>query len=458
MQLRKQHWLWIALVSFTSLTACKKDNEDVQAPDADVPAPSGATEADKLKDTALLYAKDIYLWYKQIPSTFNARSYSDLNKIMEGIRQYSIEPGFTTAVDRWSFAVDRKQWDNVSSGVGGDFGINVFFKEEGDLRVSYVEKNAPAGRAGIRRGWRILKLNGNSNITTGNANTIIGAVYNSNSTTFTFQKPDNSTVDITLNAGSYQEDPIQLDTVYTTGSNKVGYMVFNSFLGDTTAVYNKFANVFSRFANAGVKDVVIDLRYNGGGYVTVQQKLANYLVPSSANGNLMMKQEFNDKYSRYNSVENFKKLGNLNVNRIFFIVSRSTASASELLINNLKPYMDVKVVGPNPTYGKPVGYFPIEVGSWYIFPVSFKSTNKAGEGNYYNGISLTHRAADGLDMDWGDAKEASLASVLSYINTGSFSRTTQSAFDGSDRSRVLEGNQTLDKGTFKGMIDARRMQ
>lgn len=458
MQLRKHRWLWIALVSFTSLTACKKDKDDVQAPEPETPTSGSATEADKLKDTALLYSKDIYLWYKQIPASFNARSYSDLNKIMEGIRQYSVEPGFTTAVDRWSFAVDRAQWDNVSAGVGGDFGINVFFKEEGDLRVSYVENNAPAGKAGIRRGWRILKLNGNSNITTGNANAIIEAVYNSNATTFTFQKPDNSTVDVTLSAGSYQENPVHLDSVYTVGSNKVGYMVFNSFLGDTTAVYNKFANVFSRFSSAGVKDVVIDLRYNGGGYVTVQQKLANYLAPSAANGNLMMKQEFNDKYTQYNSIDNFKKLGNLNLNRIFFIVSRSTASASELLINNLKPYMDVKIVGPSATYGKPVGYFPIEVGSWYIFPVSFKSTNKAGEGNYYNGLSLTHKVADGLDKDWGDTQEASLASILSYIQNGSFGRTTPTTIDGSDRSRIVEGNQTLDKSSFKGMIDARRMR
>lgn len=102
MQLTKHRWLWIALLCFTSFAACKKNTEDVPAPESSTPVTGGAAEADKLKDTALLYAKDIYLWYKQIPSTFNARSYSDLNKIMEGIRPYSIEPGFSTAVDRWA--------------------------------------------------------------------------------------------------------------------------------------------------------------------------------------------------------------------------------------------------------------------------------------------------------------------------------------------------------------------
>lgn len=135
-------------------------------------------------------------------------------------------------------------------------------------------------------------------------------------------------------------------------------MVFNSFLGDTTEIYNEFSRVSNRFVNYGVTDVVIDLRYNGGGYVSVAEKFANFLVKSSANGQVMMKQEFNDKYKSWNSTETFKKLGSLNINRIYFIVSKSTASASELLINNLKPYMDVVLLGQTSTYGKPVGYFP----------------------------------------------------------------------------------------------------
>jgi carboxyl-terminal processing protease len=456
MQPTKHRFFWIALLGLASFTACKKDQDEVEeTPEVVV---GGSTLAEKLKDTSLLYARDIYLWYNQIPASFNAKSYADPNKIMEAIRQYSKEPGFSDPVDRWSFAIDQKEWDNVSAGIGGDFGISVFFIAEGDLRVSHVIKGSPAARAGIHRGWKITKLNGNSNITTGNANAIVNAVYGSSSTTFTFQKPDNTSGDITLTAGTYVENPVHLDTVYNAGSSKVGYLVFNSFLGDTTAVYNEFSRVFTKFTNAGVTDVVVDLRYNGGGYVTVQQKLANYLAPSSANGNLMMKQEYNNKYSSFNTSDNFKKLGSLNVSRIFFIVSQSTASASELLINNLKPYMDVKVVGPTPSYGKPVGYFPIEVGSWYILPVSFKSTNKNGDGNYYNGIPLTSKTADGLDKDWGDINETSLSGVLKYITTGSFNRVTESASDGTKRTVVNQGNKVLDQNSFKGMIDVRGLK
>src|SRR6185436_5548680 len=123
----------------------------------------------------------------------------------------------------------------------------------------------------------------------------------------------------------------------------VGYMVFNSFLGDTVEVYNEFQRIFNKFNSQGVTDVAVDLRYNGGGYVSVQQKLANYLAPTTASGGVMMSQVFNDHYASWNETSNFNKLGPLNVARVFFIVSNNTASASELLINNMKPYMDVKL-------------------------------------------------------------------------------------------------------------------
>lgn len=446
---KKYGWL-LSLTVVIAVAGCKKD-QDLRADLNPV-----ATSTDKLKDSTLAFTRDIYLWHSQIPSTFDAQSHADPDKIMKSIRQYSIETGFSQPVDRWSFAINKSDWDNASSGVSGDFGLSVFFRADGDLRVKSVEKDSPAGRAGVRRGWRIMKINGNSNMSTANADFIVKNIYYSNSATINFQKPDNSVVDQSFTASLYQERPVYLDTVYTYGTNKVGYLVFNSFLGDTTQIYNDFNQSFNKFSQAGVNDIVIDLRYNGGGYVSVQEKLANYLIKSSANGDIMMKQEYNSKYSTYNSTVKFQKQGSLNLNRIFFIVSNSTASASELLINNLKPYMDVILVGPNNTYGKPVGYFPIPVGQWYIFPVSFLSTNKSGEGAYFSGIPLTSHAVDGLDKDWGDVNESSLASVIRYITTGLF-RMEAAGQQPSVRSieslEVKEGNRVLDKTNFKGTVD-----
>jgi len=434
------------LAGLCFLFACKKN--DHQGDPA--PQPS-ASVSDKLKDTTVLYSRDLYLWYSQIPSTFDGRSYDDPDKIMTAIRAYSIEPGFTQPVDRWSFAMKQQEWDDLSSGAAKDFGLNVFFRAEGDLRVRYVERSSPAGLAGIRRGWKITKINNNSNITTSNADFIVNGVYNSQATSFTFQKPDGSSVDLNLNAATYQEHPIFLDSVYTAGSKKVGYLVFNSFLGDTTEIYNEFQRVFSKFSSQGIDEMAVDLRYNGGGYVTVQQKLADYLVNASGNGQVMMKQQYNDKYTEFNETTNFKKLGGLSLNRIFFIVSSNTASASELVINNLKPFMNVVLVGPSKTYGKPVGFFPVPVGDWYIFPVSFRSTNKNGEGNYFGGLALDNAVADGLDKDWGDANESAFHSVLNYASTGAF--RTQSTEAYRENTEIKTGNNKLDAPLFKGTVE-----
>lgn len=435
------------------MASCKKDNVN---PNPTPPAPTPTV--DKIKDSVLLYARDIYLWNTQIPANFNAQSYSDPNKIMEAIRAYSIEPGFSGPVDRWSFAVKKSEWDNVSSGISKDFGMNIFFRADGDLRVRFVETASPAGKAGIKRGWRITKINGSTNMSTSEANInfIVNAIYGSTSTSVSFLKPDGNTVDVNLVADSYQEHPVFLDTVYTVAGKKAGYMVFNSFLGDTTEIYNRFSQVFGKFSQQNVDDVIIDLRYNGGGYVSVHDKLANYLAPTAANGQTLMTQAFNTIYSQYNSSTKINKIGSLNLPRVFIIVSSSSASASELLINNLKPYMEVILVGPSRTFGKPVGYFPIPVGDWYIFPVSFRSTNKSGQGNYFDGFELNKQVADGIDKDWGDITETSLASVLKYIGTGGFRANMEPRTERFEADPIIiNANHTLDKNTFKGMVDKR---
>lgn len=454
-----QKLMAFAAVLAVSFTACKKEESITQNNPSPTPTTPTASAADIQKDSTLAYTRVIYLWNDKIPATFNARSYADPGAIMTAIRQYSIEPNFSSAVDRWSFAVDQKQWNNISAGISEDFGLNVFFLQDSDLRVRAVEKSSPAGIAGVKRGWRITKINGSENITTANASNIVQNVYQSASTQFTFQKPDGSSVNLTLNAASYKDNPVVLDSVYVAGGKKVGYFVFSSFLGDTAAVYNSLSRAFNKFSSEGVQDMVVDLRYNGGGYVSIAKKLANYLVPSSGNGNVMMTQKFNQKYAGYNSTDHFKKIGALNLSRIIFIVSSGTASASELLINSLKPYMEVMLVGPSKTHGKPVGYFPIPVGDWYILPVSFLTVNKSGDGHYYNGMQLNAQVGDGLDKDWGDVSETAFKSTLNFIATGAFRMASPGGSASAQQSRsVIAGNEALNNMDFKGAIDVRGLK
>ncbi len=457
--MHKTSFRLILLVIITGvIISCKKEKQAAAPPPPPVVTPPPPVSADVIKDSALIYSKDIYLWNTQIPATFNAKDYSDPDKVMEALRQFSMEPGFTQPVDRFSFAMKKVDWDNMSAGFNsvfssttadGDFGITVFFKVEGDLRVRLTEPNSPAGAAGIKRGWRITKINGNTNITTGNSTFIVDNIYDAATVNITFKKPDGSSVDISLNRDKYKEKPVYLDTVYNINNKKIGYLVFNSFLGKVTEITSEFQRVFTNFAGAGVNDIIIDLRYNGGGYVSLQEKLANYLVNATSNGSVMMKQVYNANNSASNHTTNFTKEGSINLTRIYFIVGRASASASELLINNLKPYLDVKLIGGT-TYGKPVGFFPIPVGEWYIFPVSFRTTNKNGEGNYFNGIAPTSNVADGLDKDWGDITETSLASAIRHITTGTFRIPAEQPYI--EPMNVASGNKTLESPFLKVTI------
>ena len=168
--------LFIVSISALFLSACKKNKDIIAAtPPPAAGNSAGTVSSLQIKDSVLLLAKDIYLWNTQIPSGFSVQNYSDPAAIMTAIRPYSIEQEFSTAVDKWSFAMKKAEWNQMSGGTStlsattgnGDFGFSVFFRAEDDLRVRLVEPNSPAGQAGIHRSWRVTAINGNSNITTG---------------------------------------------------------------------------------------------------------------------------------------------------------------------------------------------------------------------------------------------------------------------------------------------------
>lgn len=405
-----KQYLALFAVAAVGFTACKKDNSS-----------SGGGTGKSIVDSSVLIARDYYLWYNQIPANFSTSGFSDPNDVMEGIRPYSMESGFTSAVDRWSFGVLKTEWDKVSSGIAGDIGIGIFFRNATDLRVTHVEPGSVAGQAGVQRSWRITKINGNTDINTEDAtiSRIVAAIYGTSPVSISFTKPDGANVDLNLTPGTYTEQPLVLDTVYNNGAQKIGYFVLNSFLGDVNTMKAAFANSFQAFSSAGVTDMIVDLRYNGGGYVALQEELANYLVPAAKSGSVMYRETFNDKLTQYNRTVNFAKKGGVALQKIVFILSQNTASASEALVNIMRAEMtDVKLVGPSHSHGKPVGFFNIPVGDWYVFPVSIRIVNAKNEGNYFDGFAPDKIVADGLDKPWGDLSEDCLASAYAYLTTG----------------------------------------
>ncbi|HYK77231.1 MAG TPA: S41 family peptidase [Daejeonella sp.] len=393
--------------------SCKKDSN----------VTSTYVAQNEVRDSAYLITKDIYLWSELLPSItdFQPRNLKDIYAVMNKVRSYQ-------PLDRFSFVETKAETEQSQQGLDSDFGFLVkFYTSQTDLRVNYVYATSPAGVRGVQRGWKVLSINGRTMSGSQSDIDFLNNLFFGNATSadFNFQLPDGSTQTITIPKGIYALNTVLYKNIYTNGPQKVGYFVFNQFSGPSSV--NELITTINYFQSNGINDLIVDLRYNRGGYVTTQDPLANMLAPQSVGfgQKTMYTYVFNQKYSKWNETTKFYKTGSLNLNRIVFIVTPSTASASELLINNLRPVMQVKLVGEKNTYGKPVGFFPIPVFNYNIYPVSFKTVNSVGSADYYQGFPVDKNASDDLSRNFGDESEASLKEALNYLYTGNFTATAQ---------------------------------
>ncbi|HVW97360.1 MAG TPA: S41 family peptidase [Mucilaginibacter sp.] len=521
--MKKILYLVIILLS-GFFTACKKDKKinNGTGTDPDQPSKTGTT-LQLAEDSVYLYAKENYLWYNQLPSyaDFKPRSFTNsapltaLSDELDALSQYAINPDGGKPYEYYQYDPGRAKYSFIDdgtetgalNGVKGDFGFDYNYNAVDDIRVVYVYPGSPAGLAGIRRGYRIISVNDNTNIsydgvsgghTYGdgsgtNLNYVFNSIFNSGSIKMTLRKPDGSTITVNLSTANYNVNPVLKDTVFDVGGGKkIGYFVFNSFTSDANAD-PKLDAVFAKFTTAGVTDVVVDLRYNGGGYVSTAEYLDNLLVPSSKNNTLMYKTYFNDILSNnketllqnqvrrdvdgtlYNlsqidyslnspyNTPKFSKIGSLNVDRVFFIITGGTASASELTINNLRPVMDVQLVGET-SYGKPVGFFDIQINKYTMFTPEFSTKNSANQGDYFNGMTPNTTNYPGVNdfddytKEFGDPSEGLLAHIINKVKTGTYGATkkvVQSLNPGEQTFSLAESRDKaikLNKDKFSGMI------
>ncbi len=426
-----------SLIAFALMVvSCKQNDLDPQNTN---PSTTTTTTTADIRDSLWAYMQDVYLWYDKLPSNFNPRSYATPESEMDALRAYQ-------PLDQWSFVEKASSFNSYfSDGETSDFGFWIKYDANNDLRVRYVYAQSPAGKAGVERGWKLTTINGQS-VKSLSDDALISAFYEATSTTFGFQKPDGSTATAPLTTATYTLNTILYNKIYEVAGKKVGYFVFNSFTG--TPSQNELKTVLSTFEAAGVNEMIVDLRYNGGGDVDTQVMLANALAPSSVSrSSVMFSYLHNTKLSAWNETIRFSKTGSLNLSRIFFITSAASASASELLINNLKPYLDVKTIGKT-THGKPVGMYGFEVMDYVIAPIAFKTVNAKNVGDYYDGIAVDADVADGLDKNWGDPLESCLASALAYIQTGSFATTTQARIS----AETEASNRPLDQKSVRDLV------
>jgi carboxyl-terminal processing protease len=491
------------LLAFAGFTSCKKDKNISSNNNSNG---GTVTTLNELRDTVYQYAKEEYLWYDAIPSTFNPQSYTGSNDLsalqseVDAISQLKINPSTGKAYEynpdypgesKYSY-IDAGQAATTIGGTGGDFGFNMFYTAKDDLRIRYVYKDGPADQKGLVRGYKVTAVEDQPvTLTTGNSSDPVlmrvSQAYTSNAIKLTLQKPDNSTFTTTVTRGTYTINPVFKYTTTTTASGKkVGYFAFGSFTTKENA-QAKIDQAFSSFAASGINELVVDLRYNGGGAIETSEYLANIIAPASKTGSKMFTETYNQRmqnddipflkkkyqvdpgyFSPTNEKNtfNFAKVGSLNISRVFFLVSDYTASASELLINNLKPVMDVQIIGLT-TYGKPVGFFALPVGPYDLYLAMFESRNSAGQADFYQGMvpgsagfpgkALT---SDDVSKDFGDPSEAFFATALNYIEKGNYTSTgfKTLGLTAEAAEKLKDANGKFDTHEFNGLIDTRLLR
>jgi carboxyl-terminal processing protease len=352
--------------------------------------------------------KEWYLWNDKVPST----DVSNYSKPEDALNALTYKP-----TDKWSFIMDTVEFNKYfEEGKVTGFGTGLQLDESNKLRVSFVYKNSPAGQKGITRGYEILKINGTSVSTLLNNNTINSALA-TDAVNFQFQDLNGAVKDISLTKQELNINTVLHKSVKTVNNVKVGYLVFESFIETSNAELDE---AFSYFKSEGVSELVLDLRYNGGGSLEVSDHLASLIGASKTADKKYVELTYNkDKQTENQTFTYEQPKQDLQLNRVFVIATKSSASASEAVIVGLKPYLPVIVIG-NDTHGKPVGMNVFQIGKYAVAPITFKVVNSAGEGDYFGGIKADSYTSDNMNYDFGDERENSLKQALYYIQNGSF--------------------------------------
>jgi C-terminal processing protease CtpA/Prc len=210
-------------------------------------------------------------------------------------------------------------------------------------------------------------------------------------------------------------------TDFSVGGESVGYLYFRSFVNPA---FNQLDQAFGGFKDAGITKLILDLRYNGGGLLSVTEHLGSLLVGTTLEDTVLAEIEFNDRYTHLNVRHRIQELANsIGITDLVVITTGSTASASEMVINGLAPHINVVTVGDN-THGKPVGQSRLTFCETQILrAVTFKVVNSQGQGEYFPpvGIAPTCSAVDDITRQLGEADEASVAEALYYLENQSCS-------------------------------------
>jgi carboxyl-terminal processing protease len=428
--------LFLLIILLTLFTSCKKDNV----------TPYVTVTPAMARDTLYYLMKDWYYWYNmpeaRSVTTVTKDNYADPYELLEAMRYKTL--------DRWSFVSDFDEFNAEMSGTFVGHGFRIGVDTSHNARIVMIYNNSPLYANGVRRGWIVKQIGGVDpapileSEDAAAYSDMIGPAVAGRTNIFLFKRPDGSEVTISSSKSGFTINTVLLSETLQLSSGATGHLVFESFITPSAA---ELETAFASFKANNVKDLILDLRYNSGGYLYIARTLASYIAGTRpGSGAVFAKLQYNDKRQDYNTTYPFETTTSpLSLPRLVVITTRSTASASEAVMNGLKPFVNIVSIGDT-TNGKPTGMNGLPVGNKYwMWPVTFKMVNKNDEGDYFDGIYPTKTLPDDITRDFGDREELCLKEAIHYLETGSVSTKSSVQFT---RSPQFSEKPSLINNTF----------
>ncbi len=450
---------------FKDLCAVPRTGSD---PDSGTPYPDRQGETVDENNWLRSWSNDTYLWYDEIedvdPACCDTPDYFDLMRTMARTPSGALK-------DRFHYSEDTAQRNarvrsGISAGYGARFAVLQRYAPR-DVRVAYTEPDSPATAddVALLRGTEMLEVDG-VDIVHANTQAEVDAINAGlfprtlgESHEFLVRDPGAETArTVTMESAEITTDPVQHIRVLETDTGRVGYLLFNTF--GTAIAERRLVDAMQELADVGIDDLVIDMRYNGGGFLAIASQLGYMIAGGAAEGRVFSELQFNAKHRLFNPItgqalapdlfitttlgwstpSSGVPLPTLDLDRVFVLAGPGTCSASELVVNAWRGIdVEVVLIGAT-TCGKPYGFYPQDNCGTTYSTVQFRSVNAKGFGDYSEGFSPANAVAgtgitvpgcavaDDFERQFGDPAEARLAAALQYRTTGACPESSSAGY------------------------------
>ncbi|MAW29527.1 MAG: peptidase [Gammaproteobacteria bacterium] len=397
------------------------------------------------------WSNDLYLWYNEIQD-LNPKDYETL-EYFQLMRSFELTPSGNFK-DQFHFTIDSEIWrQQTQSGVTGGYGITFSLVSSSPPRrimVGLIEPGSQADQLGIRRGDEVIGIDG-LDVMNASGGTVVdnlnaalappeGAIHD-----FVFQRPDGSELEVTMTSTLVALTPVQNVQVIDTNSGPVGYVAFHRHNAPSEAL---LIDAITSLRGESVTDLVLDIRYNTGGFLDIANQTAAMIAGARAEGQIFDTMRFNDKHTDINPITGLplrptpfyfsaagfsatagSPLPRMDLDRVYVLTGARTCSASEAIINGLSGIgVEVIIIGET-TCGKPYGFYAFDNCGTSYFSIQFRGENAMGFGDYPDGFSPANTpqtegvplpgclVSDDFTRELGDITEARLAAALQYRAT-----------------------------------------